>query len=82
MENTYTIKTLQRGTAAAVEQAVSGRLVTITRHEKPVAVMMSHARLSALVETMEILANPKAMKALHAAKAGKANYTPLSKLPD
>ncbi len=82
MEDTYTIKTLQRGTAAAVERAASGRLVTITRHDRPVAVMLSHARLSALVETMEILSDPKAMKALRAAKAGKVRYTPLSKLPD
>lgn len=82
MENTYTIKTLQRDTAGAVNQAAAGRLVTITRHDEPVAVMMSHARLSALVETMEILADPKAMKALRDAKAGRTRYTPLEKLPD
>jgi prevent-host-death family protein len=82
VQDTYTIKTLQRGTAAAVNRAASGRLVTITRREKPVAVMLSHARLSALVETMELVANPKAMKALRDARAGRARYTPLDKLPD
>ena len=82
MENTYTIKTLQRDTAGAVNRAAAGRLITITRHDEPVAVMMSHARLGALVETMEILADPKAMRALRDAKAGRTRYTPLEKLPD
>jgi prevent-host-death family protein len=82
MQETYTIKTLRRGAAAAVKSAASGKLVTITRREKPVAVMMSHARLGALVETMEILANPKAMKVLRDARAGRTRYTPLDKLPD
>ena len=82
VENTYTIKTLQRNTAAAIEGAETGRLVTITRHDKPVAVIMSHERLGALVETMELLANPGAMKALRDAKAGRTRYTPFDELPD
>ena len=82
MENTYTIKTLQRDAPGAVRRAAAGSLVTITRHDQPVAVMMSHARLGALVETMEILADPKAMKALRDARTGRARYTPLEKLPD
>ena len=82
MENTYTIKTLQRNTATAIERAETGRLVTITRHDEPVAVIISHARLGALVETMEILANPEAMKSLRDAKSPRTRYTPLDKLPD
>ncbi|KAF5408877.1 MAG: hypothetical protein Udaeo2_08960 [Candidatus Udaeobacter sp.] len=58
MKNTYSVKELQRETAAAVRTAESGVLVTITRHERPVAHVISDERLSALLETLDPAANP------------------------
>jgi antitoxin (DNA-binding transcriptional repressor) of toxin-antitoxin stability system len=58
VKNTYTVKELQRETVAAVRTAESGVLVTITRHERPVAHVISDERLSALLETLDLAANP------------------------
>ena len=59
-----------------------GRLATITRHQKPVAYVLSPARLSELLETMEILGDPKAMKAIHDAEAGLGKVFAAKDLPE
>ena len=41
-----------------MRMAESGVLVTITRHERPVAHVISDERLSALLETLDLAANP------------------------
>jgi prevent-host-death family protein len=82
MENTYTIKEAQTELPAMVRRAEKGGIATITRHQKTVAYVVSAARMGALVETMELLANPRAMKALRDAKAGRTRYTPLGQLAD
>lgn len=46
-------------------------MATITRHEKAVAYMMGADDLAALIETTELLANPRARKAIADAEAGK-----------
>lgn len=81
MESTYSIKTLQAGTAAAVRRAEQGRVLTITRHDRPVAVMMSHDRAAAIAETLEILGDPEAVEAIRADRAGKGRLYTLSDLP-
>ena len=67
--------------AQVVKQA-DRELVTIERHGAAVAYVIGRARMEAITETMELLANPAAMRALRAAKAGRTRYTPLDKLPD
>jgi len=49
---------VQRETAAAVRVAEKGALVTITRHDRPVVHVISDERLGAMLETMELLADP------------------------
>ena len=56
---------------ALVKAAEQGRVVTIKRRATPVACMMSFARLSAMFETLEIMTNPAAMKAIRDHQAGK-----------
>ena len=80
MKNTYSVKELQRDTAAAVRAAESGALVTITRHEKPVVHVISDERLSALLETLELAANPNFVAAEARLRAGKTKFRPLSAL--
>ena len=41
---------------------------------------MSRERMEAIVETLELLANPAAVKAIAAHRAGKTKLVPLSKL--
>ena len=52
--------------------------VLITTHDKPVSVLLPIEDYDALIETMDLLANPKAMRALRAAKAGKLTYRKLN----
>jgi len=78
MKDTYSIRELQRETAAAVRAAESGSLVTITRHERAVVHVISAARLGGMIETMELLADPKFMAQLKKLRAGKLKFYPLS----
>ena len=55
-------------------------LIVITRREKAVAYLVSAERMAAIAETLEILANPKAMKAIRQARHGEGKYYPLSAL--
>ncbi len=82
MKSTYTIKELQRETAAAVRAAEQGGLVTVTRHERPVVHVISDERLGALLDTMELLSDPGFVAAWKQEKAGKGRYHPASRLAD
>ena len=82
VKSTYTIKELQRETAAAVRVAEKGALVTITRHDRPVVHVISDERLGAMLETMELLADPDFMRELKRVKAGGQKFHPVSSLAD
>jgi antitoxin YefM len=56
--------------------------VAITRHDETVAYMVSRERMEAIVESMEILADPEAMKAIRAYEQGKTKFSPLAVLDD
>ena len=78
MKDTYSVKDLQRETAAAIRTAESGTLVTVTRHDRPVVHVISAARLGGLLESMELLADDK-FKRL---RAGKVKFQPATTLAD
>ena len=82
MKSAYTIKEAQKNLSAVIRQAERGSLATITRHHKPVVHIISAERLSAIAETMEILANPVAMQAIADAKTGKGKIYNAADLPD
>jgi PHD/YefM family antitoxin component YafN of YafNO toxin-antitoxin module len=71
MNDTYTIAEAQ---AKLTQLCRSKRRFIIARRDKPVYVALPVEDFNALLETMELLANPKAMKALQAAKAGQLKY--------
>ncbi len=79
MADTYTIKTAQQRFSSLVQEA-EDHPVTITRQGRAVAVVMSIDRMEAIAETMEILADPKAMAALRRHREGRATYHPASAL--
>ena len=57
--------------------AVEGtqKRVTITRNDKPVAVLIAVDDLESLTETLEILSDPEATAAIAEAKSGTAEMT-------
>ena len=79
-KNTYTVTAAQSQLPSLVREAESGRPIAITRHDRTVAYLVSEERLEAIVETMELLANPAARKAIESHRAGKLRFHPLSAL--
>jgi antitoxin YefM len=65
-----------------IRKAEQGEPVRIRRRDKTVAVLISRERMEAIVETMELLANPKAMKAIEDHRAGRTKFLSLSALRD
>jgi prevent-host-death family protein len=79
MADSYTIKTAQQRFSALVQEA-EDHPVTITRQGRAVAVLVSIERMEAIAETMEVLADPKAMAAIRRHREGRAAYHSLSAL--
>jgi antitoxin YefM len=72
----------QKRFPALVKAAERGRVVTFTRGADSVACMMSFKLLRAMFETLEIMADPAAMKAIRDHKAGKLKFRELTEIPD
>jgi len=51
--------------------------ILITKRDKPISVLLPIEDYEAMMETMDLLSNPRAMKILRAAKAGKLSYKKL-----
>ena len=56
--------------------------VVITRRDKVVGYLLSPERMEGILETVEILADPKATKAVRSAREGKTKYHALSILDE
>ena len=81
MANTYSITEAQAKFPSVVREAAEHPVV-ITRRDKVVGYLLSPERFEAILETMEVLANPEAMKAIRDAEEGKTKYHPLSILDE
>lgn len=81
-KNTYSITAAQSQLPRLVREAEEGRLIAIRRRDQTVAYILSQERLEAMVETMELLANPDARKAIEEHRAGKTRFVPLSALDE
>lgn len=78
MPDTYNMKEAQ---ANLTKLCRSGKRFVIANRNQPVVVAMPVEDLEALMETMDVLADPAAMTAMTAirsAKAGKTKYRPLN----
>lgn len=82
MKDTYSVKELQRETAAAIRAAEQGALVTVTRHDRPVAHVISADRLGGLLETLELLADADFTRQFKLLNRGKLQFRPASSLAD
>ena len=59
----------------------SGSLA-ISNHGRTVAYLISRDRVEAMLETLEIMSNPKAMKAIRDFEAGKIKFKPVEALDE
>ena len=82
MGATYSITEGQARFPRVVKEAQAGSVATITKRDEPVAYVIGKERMSALVETMEILADPAAMKAIRDNEAGKLKSYRIEDIPD
>jgi antitoxin (DNA-binding transcriptional repressor) of toxin-antitoxin stability system len=74
VKTTCALRELQPAAASAVREAEFGALVTVTRHEKPVAHLISDQRRGALLETLELAGKPDFAAALTSLKAEKIKF--------
>jgi PHD/YefM family antitoxin component YafN of YafNO toxin-antitoxin module len=77
VKNTYQIAEAQAQLSALTKRK---EILTLCRHNEPVSYLVPRERMEAIVETLEILANPQAMKVLRAARRGRLKYRPVSAL--
>ena len=56
--------------------------LAISKRGRTVAYLISRDRVEAMIETMEIMANPKAVKAIRDYEAGKMKFKPVEVLDE
>jgi antitoxin YefM len=81
MKNTYSVAKAQANFTRLLKEAET-HPIGITRHDETVAFILSRERMDAIVETLEIMADPNAMKAIRNHQAGKTKFLPLSVLDE
>ncbi len=79
MNSTYSITQAQAKFPGLVREAQAAP-VLITRHDETVAYVVSKQRMDAIAETLDLLANPAALKALRAARKGRSRYVALDEI--
>jgi antitoxin YefM len=82
MKSTVSISEGQNSFPALVKAAEKGAVVTVTRHNEPVAYVMGHERMTAVAETLEIMGNLAASRAIEEHKAGKTKFGKLDDIPE
>ena len=72
MDYTVSISQLQAQAPKLVRRVQHEGAISIARHGRTVAVLLSRERMEAIIETFELMGNPRAMKAIRDYEAGKA----------
>ena len=76
------LRQLQAQAPGCVRRAEKEGALTIARHGRAVAFLISRDRMEAIIETLEIMGNSKAMKAVRDYEAGKARMKDVSCLDE
>lgn len=82
MKTTYSITEAQAKLPMLVRETAGGSAVAIQRHGETAAYLISKERLEGILETLELLASPAAMKAVVADRRGKTQFLPLDALDE
>jgi len=81
VQSTYSVSEAQAQLPALLKRAETD-LIAIAKRDRTVAYLVSAERMQAIAETLEIMADPKAMRALLRARAGKGKYYPVATLDE
>jgi antitoxin YefM len=82
MKTTYSVSEAQSQLPRLLKEAEAGGPISIRRHDETVAFLVSRERMDAIVETLEILGNRSAVRAIEQHRAGKTKFSPLSALDE
>jgi len=82
MKTTVTAAEARTHFSRLLRHVEAGETIAISKRDETVAFLIPRARLEALVETMEILGNAEAMRAIREHEAGKLSFHPLSALDE
>lgn len=82
MKTTVTTTEAQAQLPRLLKQLPRQKSLTITNHGRIAGFLISKDRMEAIIETMEILANPKAVKAIRDFEAGRSQGKDISSLDD
>ncbi len=80
--STVTAGELQSRTPKILREAGRRGMLAVTEKGHVTAFLVSRDRVMAMIETMEILSNPKAMAAIKEFEAGKTRMHPVSVLDE
>ena len=81
MPAAFTIAQAQKKLLSIIRDSQQ-RPVPITKNKQIVGFFLSCERMESILETMEIMQDKKAMKAIRNYEAGKTKFQPLSALDD
>lgn len=79
MKTTYDVAEAQAQLPRLVR---SKETLSLRQKNETVAFLVPRERMEALLETMEIMANPAALQAIRRDQSGKGTYVPLSVLDE
>ena len=80
MDSTYSVTQAQTNLPRLIKEAADEGSIAITRHEETVAYLISRGRMDAIMETLDLLGNDAAMKALRDYEQGKTKFLSVSAL--
>ena len=82
MNSTVTVSELQAQTPRIVREAERRGMMAVTRHGRVAAFLISKGRVETMIETMEILTDPQAMRAIREFEAGRTKMKPVECLDE
>jgi PHD/YefM family antitoxin component YafN of YafNO toxin-antitoxin module len=82
MNSAVTTSQLRSQTAKIVRQTERKGMVAVVRHGRVVAFLISRSRVEGMIQTLEILTEPEAMKAVRQYEAGEAKMKGVESLDD
>ena len=80
MSSTYSVTKAQALLPQLLKTVVTEGSIAITRRDETVAYLVSTQRMDAIAETLDLLGNADAMKAIQKYESGRTKFLPLSAL--
>ena len=82
MKSMVTVSELQAQTPRILKETERRGMTAVTRHGKIAAFLISKDRVEAMIETLEILSDTEAMRAIRRFESGKMKLKPVECLDE